>query len=77
MASLLDQALRILRVTTEIIALSDPEDVSRHVVRSLVEELHFQAVSVVLLDATSGQLRYAAETGVPEAVKALASENRA
>ncbi len=71
MASLLDQALRILRVTTEIIALSDPEDVSRHVVRSLVEELHFQAVSVVLLDATSGQLRYAAETGVPEAVKAL------
>lgn len=68
---LLERALRVLRVATDITALSQAEGLAEHVVRCLSEELGFRAVSVALAENGQDHLRYAASAGVPDAVKAL------
>ena len=69
--AMLFRAVKLMAVATDLTALSDPGEVPAQVVAHLSGELHFQAVSVLLLDAGSGRLEYAADYGVPAEVKAL------
>lgn len=66
---LLDRTVRILVLATEILTLEEPDEISRRVVAALVEELELPVVSILLAD-DQGELRYAADHGVAEAVKA-------
>lgn len=69
-AEQLDWTVRILMLTTEIVALEEPQEIARRVVRALVDEMGLPMVSILLADET-GTLAYAADHGVNDAVKAL------
>lgn len=69
--ALLERVARVFRIATEITALEEPTEIPVRVVEALVAELGLPVASVVLEDPTTGQLAYAAERGVPPAVKAM------
>lgn len=68
---LLEQAIRVFHLSTEITALENPAAIPLRVVEALVQELGMPAASIVLADADTGKLVYAAEKGVPPEVKAM------
>jgi diguanylate cyclase (GGDEF)-like protein len=68
---LLRQAMKLMGVATDLAALLEPGEVPAQVVAHLSEGLDFKAVSVLLLDSQTRELQYAADFGVPPAVKAM------
>lgn len=69
--ALLDQAMRVFRISTEITALENPSTIPLRVVQALVQELGLPAASMVLEDPDTGELGYVADYGVPSAVKRM------
>lgn len=69
--ALLDQAMRVFRISTEITSLENPTAIPLKVVQALVQELGLPAASMVLEDPDTGELAYVADYGVPEAVKRM------
>ncbi|MDP2874540.1 MAG: GAF domain-containing protein, partial [Holophaga sp.] len=69
--SLLERAVRVLAVATEITTIKNPEDVPLHVVRCLMREFGLQAASVLRPDPSTGELCFVAEMGVPPEVRHL------
>lgn len=69
--ALLDQAMRVFRISTEITALENPSTIPLRVVQALVQELGLPAASMVLENPETGELAYVADYGVPDAVKRM------
>jgi len=67
---LLDWTVRILVIATEIVTMEDPQEISRRVVDALALELGLPMVSIILAD-DAGKLKYTADHGVSDEVKAL------
>lgn len=67
---LIEEAIRVLQITTEITRAMEPEEIPGRAVAALHGLLLFPVVSVALLDPASGDLHYAADHGLPDEIRA-------
>jgi GAF domain-containing protein len=70
-SDLLDEAIRILQVSTEMTTTLDPDAIPRKAVDGLHRVLQFPVVAIALVDPASGKLALAADRGLPESIRAL------